>query len=183
MCKMTTLEMEVSIIEALNPQVNKIVPNVSWGISDGKKDLHECDLLSLSKSNFATEIEIKITKHDLLRDKDKKHGHDHNHIKYLYYAVPQELQNTAIHNIPERAGLFVVKKHICHESNEYYFLVEKIRKPTVNKSAHKWDDKEIMQLLRLGTMRIAGLKAGQLRSKNPGLYPTFFRNIIDNTKG
>lgn len=54
---MSEKEMQYAIANALGFRQNIIVPNVSWGAG-----LHECDLLVISKYNWATEIEIKISK-------------------------------------------------------------------------------------------------------------------------
>lgn len=184
--QLTTLEVELALMKALNFRQNMIVPNVSWGISDGIKDLHECDLLVLSKSHYATEIEIKVTKHDLLRDKHKSHAHDHSYIKQLYYAVPKKLQNIALDNIPERAGLYVINQSIRSNPDEkdnvnqpvkYFYTVERIRMPMKNNSAHKWTESEVLQLLRLGSMRIYTMKNAMLRQKRPGLI-TFFKTYV-----
>lgn len=64
--KITTLDMEIVLMEYFGVNRNIIVPNVSWGLN-----LHECDLLIFSKSGYATEVEIKISKQDLLKDKNK----------------------------------------------------------------------------------------------------------------
>lgn len=150
---MKTLDIEIAIMKYYGVRQYNIVPNVSWGIRDNNyKPLHECDLLILSSSGYATEIEIKISKYDLLKDKDKKHNHNHNHIKYLYFAVPEELEEIALANIPERAGLYIaggdgtIKKII------------KKKKAEMNTRSHKWTLEERLQILRLGTMRIFGLK-------------------------
>ena len=89
---MTTLEIEIALMEHFNVRQNSIVPNISWGIAN----LHECDILVLSKSNYATEVEIKISKSGLLKDKEKKHGHNHNHIARLYFAVPKKLKRNSL---------------------------------------------------------------------------------------
>ena len=67
MDKITTLVMEIALARFINPRVNLVVPNVSWGFFN-----HECDLISISKSGFATEYEIKVSKSDLKADKKKK---------------------------------------------------------------------------------------------------------------
>ena len=109
---MTTLEIEIALMKYFNFRQNLIVPNIGWGIIDSyMNSLHECDLLVLSQANYAIEIEIKTNKYDLLRDNKKKHGHIHNYIKFLYFAVPQDLQEMALQNIPERAGLLIVKRY------------------------------------------------------------------------
>lgn len=57
---MNTLEIETAIAMKLDIRKHIIVPNISWGAG-----LHECDLLVINKSGYATEIEIKISKSDL----------------------------------------------------------------------------------------------------------------------
>lgn len=161
---MNTLDIEIAMMKKLGIRQNCIVPNVSWGIAN----LHECDLLILSKSGYASEIEIKITKDDLLKDREKKHGHNHNHIKYLWFAVPEKLSKISLDHIPERAGLYVLHKHfITHDLypssakipyNRVRYRIERLREPIPNKNAQKWTEKERLDLLRLGAMRILGLK-------------------------
>lgn len=77
--------------------------------------LHECDLLILSGFGYATEIEIKTNKYDLLKDKEKKHNHISGLIKKIYFAIPEKVElNFALTNIPKRAGLIVInKKGLC----------------------------------------------------------------------
>jgi hypothetical protein len=150
---MNTIEMEVVLMRHFSPRQNIVVPNVSWGMSliteYGWQPLHECDLIILSKSNYATEVEIKISKADLLADKKKLHRHRHNHIARLFFAVPDCLVDFAIENIPERAGLYSAKK------GEKPRLIKQCKR---NSLAQKWTDKDRLKLAHLGTMRIAGLK-------------------------
>jgi len=141
---MTTLELEIAVMEFFGVRRNIIVPNVSWGIAN----LHECDILVLSTSNYATEVEIKISRNDLLKDKEKRHGHYHNHIARFYYAIPDKLQDLALEIIPDRAGLFI------HNGRH----LKKIKECKRNTRAHQWSDKERNKLTHLGTMRILGMK-------------------------
>jgi hypothetical protein len=153
---MTTLEIEIAILKHLDVRQNIVVNGVHWGMFLGGRYMHECDLLSLSKAGYATEIEIKISKYDLLKDKKKPHQHKHNHIKYLYFAVPEKLKEIALNEIPDRAGLFVikaVKNNVVH--------VEK--KAKANPYSLSWTDKEKAQLMRLGVMRILTLKSQLLK--------------------
>ena len=140
---MTTIEMEVAVARYFNPRVNIIVPNVSWGLG-----VHECDVLVLTTSGYAAEIEIKINKSDLLRDKGKIHSHLHRKIKRLYFAVPETLRDCVEH-IPERAGFLVVRE-------SHY--VEVVKEAQTNEDAIKFDADEILHLAHLGTMRIWTLK-------------------------
>jgi hypothetical protein len=137
--------MEIALMQFLNIRRNLIVPNVSWGVAN----LHECDLLVLSKNNYATEIEIKISKSDLLADNKKRHKHRHNHIARFFFATPYFLKEVALKSIPSRAGLYIVHQ------NKY---VELIRNCKRNPNAVKWSNAERLKLAHLGTMRILGLK-------------------------
>lgn len=53
---MTTLEMEIALMEYFGVRQNLVVPNAWWGLQGLN---HECDLVRLSKNGYATEIEIK----------------------------------------------------------------------------------------------------------------------------
>jgi len=146
---MTTLEVESALMSRfLNVRQNIVVPNVSWGIGG----LHECDLLSLTKAGYATEIEIKISKADLLKDKLKTHQHRHKLIKYLYFAVPKKLQDIALQEIPERAGLYVLEQL----NNRIYINI--VRNAIANSKHIQWTPKQMLHLAHLGTMRIVRMK-------------------------
>lgn len=173
---MTTLEMEIAIIKGSHIRQNLVVPNVSWGMVNENRALHECDIIVLTPSGYATEIEIKVSKGDLLQDMNKRHNHRHNLIRKLYYAVPEKLKQTALDIIPERAGLYVVSEI---EATNYKWLkgggniavpykyrrVTTVKEATINRNAIKWDDYQRYQLARLGTMRILGLKEKLLKQK------------------
>ena len=148
---MMALDIEIAVMRYFGVRRNLIVPNVSWGIAG----LHECDLLVLSPNGYATEIEIKISKADLLADKKKKHGHRHDYIKYLFFAVPEFLKDFALENIPERSGLLVILDNEDVWKNRVNFIERKAKR---NKGCHQWTLQERADLGRLGTMRIIGLK-------------------------
>lgn len=169
---MTTLDMEIAVMEFLDIRRNIVVPNVYWGIPGIN---HECDIIKLTASGYATEVEIKISKNDLIKDRQKWHGHISRMIKYLYFAVPKELEEFAIDNIPERAGLLSVAK--LHERvltwtnttiNFRYEVVE-VKKPKINKACLKWTDEQMNKLARLGAMRILGMKRKLLELSSPDL--------------
>lgn len=148
---MKTLELEIKLMEKLWSK-GIIVPNVWWGMGLN----YEADLVCLSRSNYCTEIEIKVSKSDLKADKKKKHCHDSNLFKYLYFAVPEAMKDYALLHIPERAGLYVVKPK----------WVEKVRNAEKNPACIKWTDKQRQKLMYLGTMRILGLKKNLLKARN-----------------
>ncbi len=168
--KTTTLEMEIALLKAVNPRQNLTVLNPSWGLNlrgrNGVRSgvMHECDLLYLTKSMYATEIEIKISKGDLLKDKGKRHGHNHNHIARLYFAVPEKLEELALQEIPERAGLFVVYKYEATRytyDSSYKYLTTSVRlsrEAKRNPNAVKWTTDEAFSLARLGTIRVLPMK-------------------------
>lgn len=156
---MTTLEIEVRMMEALNIRENLIVPNVRHGMQICNRCLHECDLLVLSASGFATEIEIKVDKSDLVEDQRKRHKHIHPGISRLYFAVPAYLKEVALECIPERAGLYIL-----YDDDETSVVLERTAKRS--NPAIRWTDGDRLQLARLGAMRILKLKKKLLEALN-----------------
>lgn len=146
----TAAEIEIAIAGWFGIRKHVIVPNVSWGLFN-----HECDVTVLSSSNYAYEIEIKVSKSDLVRDKAKWHNHDSIKIRKLWFAVPEKL-NGCIEYIPARAGILVVSKK---------GVVSELRAPEVNAMARKLSEKECFTLARLGTMRIWSLKEALIRTQ------------------
>lgn len=141
---MHTGEIELALARYFNTRENLIVPNISWGLG-----LHEIDLLVLTSSAYAYEIEIKTSLSDLKADKNKKHQHLSNKIRRLYFAIPLELKEKALNNIPERAGLFTIEENT---------KVTLIKPPLINLRARKFNDKEIKKLYELSNMRLWNLK-------------------------
>ena len=146
---MTLIEMEIAIANYFNYRRNIIVPNVSWGLNL----YHECDILVMTKKGYCTEIEIKRSRSDLKKDQKKWHNHRSNKIKYLYFAVPKELEKIALEVIPQRAGLLVLRYY------EDRIVVDLSRKPIQNKEARPLDYDEQLHLAHLGCMRIFNLKS------------------------
>ena len=148
---MKTIEVELAVAQYFNPRQNIVVPNVSWGF----KGMHECDLFVLSKAGYASEIEIKVSKSDLMADKKKKHGHVSKYIKNLFFAIPEKLYTEEIiSHIPERAGILMVKDHIWCGVH----TVKKMRDPVSSKTPYKLSQSERMGIMRLATMRTWTLK-------------------------
>lgn len=148
--KITTPEMECALANFFGYRANLIVPNVHWGM-----DLHECDLLVITRMGYAWEIEIKVSKADLKRDAEKWHGHRSRRIKRLYFAIPIDLEGCA-DLIPERAGIIIVRPR----DEEYgpNLRCRITRKPVTNKAAQPFTDAERYKVARLGALRIWGLK-------------------------
>lgn len=142
--KLKSLDIELAVASYLNPRQNLIVPNVHWGLF-----MHECDLLVVTKAGYCWEVEIKISKADLVRDKDKKHNHFDHRIKDLYFAMPDYLAEFADDHVPPRAGIILVdQRKICRT----------VRRPKSSNSPYKFSTLEKYQVARLGALRIWGLK-------------------------
>ena len=113
---------------------------------------HECDMLIVSKNQYLTEVEIKISLSDLRADFKKEHQHKDENIKNFYYAFPEEMKEKAIKLIPEKAGILIaVKKHL--NSGYEYRDIECYRKPKINKEAKPINDIVLSRIYRLGYLR------------------------------
>lgn len=117
-----------------------VVPNASYGVG-----LHECDLLALTASGYAHEIEIKISVADLRRDGQKQHHHQSQRVKCLWFAAPAEMREAMLEHVPVEAGIILV--------GDGWPGWEIVRKPTVRRGARKFTDAERYALARLGTIR------------------------------
>lgn len=159
MNKLTTLEMEIAIADGMCTRQNLIVPNISWGMFG-----HECDLIVLTRAGLLWEIEIKVTRADLIKDKKKEHGHFDEKISRLYFAIPDYLIKSVEH-IPERAGIMVVESETNSEAGTHRGHNTLIREPQVT-GKYKLTDKERYQVARLGALRIFGLKKKIRKLKN-----------------
>lgn len=159
--KISTLEMEVALLNFLDFRKKLIVTNVSWGMHLLSYPLHECDILMCSKAGYLTEVEIKISLADLKADKKKKHSHNHPAIKYFYYAIPDYLLESSIDHIPNNAGIILVKR--SSHSPDYFHC--KISRKVKAKTGYKLTDRERLKLASLGSMRIYTLKKQILKFK------------------
>ncbi len=145
--------MECALAAWLDYRVNLIVPNVYWGMN-----IHECDLLVVSKAGYLTEIEIKVTRADLKSDGKKWHRHESDRIKRLFFALPDYLEN-CIDMVPERAGIILVKpKPSVRGVYPYSPRCRELRAAKRNKAAGKISDADRYKIARLGALRIWRLK-------------------------
>ena len=147
---------------------NIVVPNVAWGFLN-----HEADLLILNKTNRLIEIEIKRTWADFMADFRKSHTHNDEKLSYFYYAVPESIGEKVFYWLYEgeyeakhywdrskvngytehnsnKCGLIVYGENIFHN---YCLTV-----PAGKMGDHKLSVEEELKLLRLGNMRIWGMK-------------------------
>ena len=145
---MTTQECEIALTSHLGVfHVRRyfVLPRASWGI---KGINHECDMLALSHAGVLHEIEIKISRSDLLADQRKRHAHKSDIIKRLWFAVPRELVEFASTRIPADAGL--IGCGISHSGQ--YFRSDVIRRPCF-RGKDKPDQSVIKHMYELMTMR------------------------------
>lgn len=126
-----------------NPRVNVCVPNISWGLN-----LHECDILVLTPSGLAYEVEIKTSVADLRADAKKSHKHYHKKLAKLYFCVPAKLMDVALAEIPLDAGLLVV--------DNGSLLARMVRQARA-RGEYRWSDQDRLKLLRLGCLRLLSL--------------------------
>lgn len=164
----TTAEIECIVAKGMDYRKNIIVPNVSWGAG-----LHECDLLIINPNGYATEIEIKISKSDLKADFKKDHHHQSESIRHLYYAIPDYLLETALALLPEHVGIITCKLNFYNEGGWYskqkYVRYVSMHIHRKSKPIHKYramTKDEIINIGRLGSMRIWNLKSKIIKSKN-----------------
>jgi hypothetical protein len=166
---MKTIEVELSLMRYYDFLRNYIVTNVT-----DRSGLVRCesDVLVVTKSGYATSIEIKVTKADLKNDHKKRwylrvynaHGDGSdrgvlnenirkfyfNGIGRKYYAVPESLSSFALSFIPDWCGLISI-------SEDGFYRVTIIRNACVL-YPEKWSDSKILNLLRIGTIKSYALK-------------------------
>ena len=147
---MNTKEVELAVASFFGVRRNLIIPNVSWGWGL----YYEADLVVVTKAGYAKEIEIKVSRSDLIKDKDKKHSHDCEKFKELYFAIPQKLLRD-IEHIPERAGIIVCEK-VMHNDKPHFKA--KLERPAKKNFANKLSLYDRYELARLGSLRVWDLK-------------------------
>lgn len=145
---MKAIEIELAVARLFDFRKNIIVPNICWGAG-----LHECDILIVRKTGYAIEVEIKTTKSDLKKDAGKRHNHESNKIKELFFAVPEPLGPFALETLPVDIGVIIVT-----ETTRGRFA-HVARKAAARCYSRPFTAPEIHNVARLGTMRIWGLKA------------------------
>lgn len=162
MKKITSNISEIAVANLFDYRVYTIVPNVSYGLGLN----HECDMLLLSSSGYFTEVEIKVSKADLLADFKKSHGHRSKIISRLYYAIPTYLMD-CLPLIPKEHGVIEVYeeelKRWDYNNKEYVVtgIIHRarfVRRVIKNKHSEKPSVKVVQKFMSLGCMRIWSLK-------------------------
>ena len=154
---MKTVELEILIAEHFGVRTHLIIPNVYWGFGLN----YEADLVIVTRSKYAYEVELKVSKSDLKADKNK-HPRAHNGecFKRLYYAMPRKIYEPEL--VPERAGVLLVEwreKFTNWHERVYpaHWEASLERKPQQT-PAKKLTDSQYLKLLELQAMRVWSLK-------------------------
>ena len=158
-----TIDIEVAIAKYYGVRQHIIVPNISWGFHW----MHECDMFIVTKAGIATEVEIKISKADLLKDFNKGHNHKDRagRITYFYYAMPETLYEKVKDLIPPEAGILTCERGSWEGASAY---IREKRKPEKRKDTRKLTPEEQLKIAWLGTMRIWSLKEKIIKLQNDG---------------
>lgn len=127
-----------------------VLTNVN-GTYFGLNNLHECDVLYVTKSGYGYEYEIKISKSDLKADLKKKHKHSHKLIKATTFVVPKELKDFALENVPIEFGVAYVE--VCSYTTHDRYYMRSIRNVKYNKDAVKWTQEQISKVHEKGYFR------------------------------
>jgi hypothetical protein len=157
---MTALELEVALMRHFNIRQNIVVPNLSHSMLR-----YEADIVRVTSSGYGTEVEIKVSKSDLLADFKKEYYHNSELFKFFYYAVPEDMEEFALEHIPQRAGLFVGVRSDFWWSEHNLVYIKEVRKARTNPDHRRWTEEEMSYLNRLGCMRILGLKESILKAQ------------------
>ena len=127
-----------------------VVPNVLLGP-------YEADFITITKSNYLIEVEIKISISDFRADFNKKHYHDCPEVNALYYALPQELYEKHKAEIKEScekvgAGIILICEEKISNGYSYEHLKRFAKKPKLRK-AKPLTVYQMLDFARLGCLR------------------------------
>ena len=150
---MNSKEIEIALTTEWYSKFNTrryfVIPNAWWGINLD----HEADLLAISGSGYAHEIEIKVSVSDMRADLKKyKHKtiYKSKTIRAFWYAMPVSIYEKCIEIIPEIAGIITI------DDNTHRNTV--VRKPKINTLSAKLSTNNMLKLGNLMAMRYWNLK-------------------------
>lgn len=179
---LTAQDIEIEVANHFGFRRNLIVPNVWWGWGLH----HEADLIVLHPSGWADEVEIKVTRADVIRDQFKTKyrfnpspcsGHWEDRIKRVWFALPEALAQEP--SIPKEAGILAItEKWYCDNHGRTCECDPKaygarrdrrlitVRGAKTNPCARLITDSERTKLAELAAMRIWDLKSALARNNN-----------------
>lgn len=176
----TTLTIEqiqdrLARIDQFNIRRNIVVPNVSWGLLN-----YEADFVSMSKSGYLTEVEIKRSWQDFKADFQKKHLHDDPRVSFFFYCIPKSIKEkvmdalyiyektdnkfrpykiSGIHEgVPSNSGLITFDNHDWDGNPCDWISIDFVTMAGRRRFARKLTDREQIKLAHLGCMRLWDLK-------------------------
>ena len=127
-----------------------VVPNVLLGS-------YEADFITITKSDYLIEVEIKISISDFRADFKKKHYHDCPEVNALYYALPKELYEKHKEEINEScdkvgAGIILIGEDKYGSGDSYRYFAGIAKKPKLRKAKPLtvW---QMLNFARLGCLR------------------------------
>ena len=144
--KITERALQIAIARYYDTRKHIVVPNVSHAFFN-----HECDVLVLTASGYATEIEIKISAADLRKDftKRKHQIKRPDQISRLFYCVPEKLLDLAMQIIPEQYGIITFRLYEpLYAGGPERLLLKQQRQAEKRLNSKPWSDKDKVALLR-----------------------------------
>lgn len=145
--KITTADMEVALAFS-NSSPCDIRKNTITVVRCKELFGHETDVVSITESGYATEVEIKISKADFNKDFKKEHCHESGYIKYFYYAVPYYMVDYVLDKLPEDAGLLSMTP-----DNKYCGRIKIVKSALAKKNVRKITEKMLAKMQRYMSMR------------------------------
>jgi hypothetical protein len=151
--KITSTEIELALATYFDSRKNFMIPNVSNG---WRYLTYEIDVMVVTASLYAYDIEIKVSASDLRRDalKDKwRYCREQHYFRKSYFAMPETMRQ---HQdlVPAHAGIILVS----YNERRYWYDAKVVREPVVDKLAEKVTESELAQLGRLAMLRMWDLK-------------------------
>ena len=127
-----------------------VVPNVLLGP-------YEADFITITKSDYLIEVEIKISISDFRADFKKKHYHDCPEVNALYYALPKELYEKHKEEVNEScdkvgAGIILIAETELPNGHSYEYFAGFAKKPKLRK-AKPLTVYQKLKFARLGCLR------------------------------
>lgn len=135
---------------------NICIPNVTMHVPGHRP--YEADLIYFNiKSEYITEVEIKVTMVDFRNDFKKEYYHDHPSVKYLYYAMPESMYSRnkeEIDSMLNLAGIITISEaNMDIKRGPFPVLVRYEKKARVRKNACPISKNDKIDFMRIGCMK------------------------------
>jgi hypothetical protein len=151
--KITAAEIELALASFFDWRRNFVIPNISNGFRGIN---YEIDVMVVTQSLYAYDIEIKVSASDLKRDQDKdkwRYCLDQHYFRKSYFAMPETMSQYQ-DLVPAHAGIILVS----YNERRYWYDAKVVREPVVDNLAKKITEAELTQLGRLTMLRMWDLK-------------------------